>query len=284
MTDMTVTDQDFDALIEAVRSAARTEITPRFRRLDASQIGEKSGPDDLVTIADQAAEVAITRSAKQILPNAVVVGEEAVAEDPALLDRVGDSDLCVIVDPIDGTSNFVAGIASFGVILSVVVKGVTEYGLLYDPIMDDWVAAKRGGGAWRARGGETGAAPLRPRKVGALQKAIGFVPLSLAAPKDRAAMVDAFEDVGQIRSLRCSCHEYATVATGAADFLVSTMLKPWDHAAGVLILQEAGGAVRVNGALAYAPTMREGAIVGTVDPALIEPLSAISLRLPPPTR
>ena len=143
---MPLTDDVMTGLIEAVRDAARTEILPRFRNLSADQIDTKSGPDDLVTVADRAAEARLTAAAQKLLPGALVVGEEGVAEDPAILDRFAEAELAVVIDPVDGTWNFANGLANFGVILAVVEGGRTIFGLLYDPVMDDWITATPGAG------------------------------------------------------------------------------------------------------------------------------------------
>ncbi|MGI9388620.1 MAG: inositol monophosphatase family protein, partial [Boseongicola sp.] len=94
------------ALIDAVREVASQEILPRFRSLDPKDIATKSRKDDLVTIADREAERRLTEAARSILPEAVVVGEEAVADDPDLQNGIADADSCLIIDPIDGTWNF----------------------------------------------------------------------------------------------------------------------------------------------------------------------------------
>lgn len=203
------------ALIEIVRSAAAREILPRFRNLASDDIDTKAGPDDLVTIADRAAEAVITAEVRKLLPEALVIGEEAVSETPDLLSLMEAAKTCVVIDPVDGTSNFAAGIAAFGVILSVVERGQPVFGLLYDPVLDDWIVAHKGQGAWFVAPGH---APrrlaTRPRPpAGRLQ---GFVPVDLFEPMDRAPVMARFAPLGPTRALRCSCHEYRTIAFGHA--------------------------------------------------------------------
>src|ERR1700709_1947023 len=113
-------DLDGMALANVLRDAAKAEILPRFRRLDPATVRQKSEAIDLVTEADEQAEHFIRREVAKILPQAAFVGEEAVAADPALLDQVGTADLVVIVDPVDGTANFTAGLPLFAVMASVV--------------------------------------------------------------------------------------------------------------------------------------------------------------------
>lgn len=228
------------ALIELVRATARDLIVPRFRALDPGQIAAKTGPDDLVTIADREAEARMTAALPDLLPDALVVGEEAVEDDPALLDRLWQAETAVILDPVDGTANFAAGIATVGVILAVVQRGQVVFGLLYDPLLDDWVMARRGGGAWFARPGR---APVRlhARAARPVDQMHGYLSLNLFAPGQRAQVAAQIPRFGRISSLRCACHEYRQMALGWADFMVTPVVKPWDHAAGSLVITEIGG-------------------------------------------
>ncbi|MDA8586389.1 inositol monophosphatase [Rhodobacteraceae bacterium] len=244
--------QDIEvALIDTVRRVARAEIMPRFRALGPNDIQSKSAPDDLVTEADVRAEAAITAEVHKLLPKALVVGEEAVSADPSVLDGLRDADCAVIIDPVDGTWNFAKGLATFGVILAVTRRGETVFGLLYDPVLDDWVMARRGGGAWYCR---PDVPPVRLNIGGDTpqDQAVGFVPLFLFPYETRVQLSGAIPGFRRIWSVRCSCHEYRLLAQGHADFCLSGTLNPWDHAAGALAVEEAGGAV---GLLDGAPYM-----------------------------
>lgn len=267
-----VTDAEMLALIGAVRAVARQTILPRFRNLDAAEIAAKATADDLVTIADREAEIALADAASRIMPGAVIVGEEAVSADPSHLDKIAAAVRCVIIDPIDGTANFVAGLGTFGVILAVVEAGQTTFGLLYDPLADDWVAARAGQGAWYGRDVAPDRA-LRCREVAA-GDAVGFISPRLYPMPDRGRMYDAYQGFGLVRALGCSCHDYRTIAFGKADFVSSPMMNPWDHAAGVLVLQEAGGEALVAGRDAYAPHLTTGPIAASGTPALLPAIAA----------
>lgn len=257
---MTLTNLQRDDLIELVRDIGQREIMLHFRNLAPSSIGTKADAKDLVTDADRAAELAIAAGVAKILPHAVFVGEESVAEQPRILDAIGTSDTCVIVDPIDGTGNFVAGLAVFGTILALVENGETVFGLLYDPVLDDWICAARGEGAIFANDTlePTQMVVRGSRPLGAAR---GFIALDNYPAADRAEIMRSFEPVYQIQDIRCSCHEYRLLASGQADFLRSYSLNPWDHAAGLLVLQEAGGWARVGGVKTYAPTLRNGNVI-----------------------
>ncbi len=245
------------ALINMVRTAARAEIMPRFRNLSEGAIKTKASAIDLVTEADLAAEVHMTRAVAEILPDALVIGEEAVAAKPTLLDALPGAELAVILDPIDGTWNFANGLATFGVILAVTLRGQTVFGLLYDPVMDDWVEASRGGGAWFVAQGRP-PERLRVAPEGRFEDATGFLPHYLFPREEQPRLAQGMVAARRVNALCCSCHEYRVMAQGNADFVQTEGLNCWDHAAGVLAVTEAGGHAQLADGRAYAPTLTEG--------------------------
>jgi fructose-1,6-bisphosphatase/inositol monophosphatase family enzyme len=272
--------RDIDDLIDVVRNAAASEIMPRFRNLSVSDVETKSGPADLVTVADRAAEEMIRRGVEKILPGAAVIGEEAVAEDARLLDAICTSETCVIVDPIDGTGNYVAGLAVFGTILAVVHNGQTMFGVLYDPVQDDWMFAQRGDGAWFRRPDGTVARLGSCDKSSALDQARGYVTLDDYDSSTREIVRRGFDPVMNIRDIRCSCHEYRGLVSGRVDFLRSYALKPWDHAAGVLLVEEVGGWAAVDGEDPYSPSLRHGRLVAATSESLGRRIAKLAAPLP----
>lgn len=256
---MSFAQQDAQEVIDIVRAAARAEIVPRYRRLGAGAIQTKSSIDDLVTEADLAAEEAMTKAITSAFPGCRIVGEEAVAADPSVLDQVAGPGVTFIIDPIDGTSNYANGVSVFGVILSVIENGRSVFGLLYDPLLDDWVMAFRGGGAWFGRPAEDPVRLVLDQAPG--QRVTGFVPLFLFPREVRADVAAAALEFDRFSTLRCSCHEYRQLVTGGADFLMNGMLNVWDHAAGVLAMEEAGGVVRLLDGRPYDPVMRTGRLL-----------------------
>ena len=108
----------------------------------------KSGPLDLVTEADEAAEAVIAAGLRQLFPGALVIGEEATAADPSLLGGLADAALAFVVDPIDGTANYAAGLPLFGVMVGVIARGEVVGSVIHDPVLDDLPLALRGEGAW----------------------------------------------------------------------------------------------------------------------------------------
>lgn len=118
---------DNEAVAAAIFEAAQTEILPRFRSLQAHEIKEKS-PGDLVTVADLEAEQTLNRALSELLAGSVLVGEEAVAENPKFLQALRTEPVCWLVDPIDGTINFAHGVPLFDTMVALVIAGETVCG------------------------------------------------------------------------------------------------------------------------------------------------------------
>src|SRR5262245_2136493 len=110
---------DIDRVREAITEVAAQEIMPRFCNLAAADIRKKPG-DETVTVADEAAEHALTHRLHDLLPGSLVVGEEAAAADQGVLARLGGDEFVWVIDPIDGTRNFANGKPDFGVMVALV--------------------------------------------------------------------------------------------------------------------------------------------------------------------
>src|SRR3954466_2597087 len=107
-----------DAVAAVMGEVARTIILPRYKQLAEGEVRAKTHPADFVTIADEESERALTESLTALVPGSIVVGEEAVAADPTVLERLLHHDPLWIVDPIDGTANFVNGNPAFAVMVA----------------------------------------------------------------------------------------------------------------------------------------------------------------------
>lgn len=251
-------------LVNILRRAARAEIMPRFRNLSASDIATKSHADDLVTEADKAAEAMITRALRIAFPSALIVGEEAVAEDATLLDQIEDAPLAFIIDSVDGTWNFAHGLAMFGVILAVTQFGRPAFGLIYDPVADDWAVA----GDETAPRMETASGRGRALTVAEgkpLEDLAGYVPLHLYSQDKQPQIAEAMTRFKRCTVLGCSAHEYRMLAQGHVDFLISSTLNPWDHAAGALICEKAGAHVEMLEGGSYTAGLRKGTLMVAPD-------------------
>ena len=261
ITPAPITPAQRDLLLRTVREAARTRIMPRFRALDPADISTKSGPADLVTLADTEAEAEITAAVRKAWPEAVVLGEESVAVDASGRARMASAGLCVVIDPVDGTWNFAKGLAVFGVLLAVVRQGIPVWGLLYDPVMDDWIEAAPGAPALFVTWGGT-ARPLAASGESRPAHLTGYMALGLFPHAARTRIVEEFPDFLRITSLRCAAHEYRMVAQGHAEFCLSGPVPhPWDHAAGVLAVQSAGGVSRFLDGAPYDAVRTDGVLL-----------------------
>lgn len=255
---------DINALALVLAQAAEAEIRPRFRALGTGDIRTKADANDLVTEADEAAERFIKREVAAQFPEALFVGEESVAADPALLPKLAGADLAIVVDPIDGTFNFASGVPLFGVMAAIVSGGETVGGIIYDPMGDDFVIAEKGGGAWQT-GGHEPAKRLRARGGATLEEMTGMASTSFIERDRRARVLANLAKVAFVANYRCAAHEYRSLAGGNVHYLMYNKLMPWDHLAGTLIAQEAGAhAARLDGS-PYEPRHVEGGLLVAPD-------------------
>ncbi|MDP6690465.1 MAG: inositol monophosphatase [Alphaproteobacteria bacterium] len=226
---------DAAAVADIIREVSRAEALSRFQSLAAHEITEK-GPGDLVTIADLETERALERALGALLPGSVMVGEEAVAGNPGLLDalKTGD-DLCWIIDPIDGTINYAHGVPLFATMVALVAGGEVVGGWIYDPVHDSMAMAEKGGGAYLdGRRIELGPGPGLARLSGCLH--LTGYDRELAATAARN-----FDNVGPLLVLHCAGLEYQQMLNGRLHYAVYLRTNPWDHAPGLMLLGEAGG-------------------------------------------
>ncbi|MGD9880116.1 MAG: inositol monophosphatase [Reyranella sp.] len=231
---------DAERVAELMRSIAAAELLPRFRTLSKDDIRLKR-PGDVVTVADLASEQRLASGLAKILPGVPVVGEEAVEEDPGLVDLIGRAgEACWIVDPLDGTANFAAGRDRFAMIVCLVRDAQAIGGWILDVPRGRMAIAVRGQGVTL-----DGAPIARP----AMDRApIGYVGYKIRKTFDRSLPAAQRGRLGRMSTLACAGNEYLDILAGTADFSLYRMTKPWDHAAGTLMLAEAGGgALRFDG-------------------------------------
>jgi myo-inositol-1(or 4)-monophosphatase len=257
---MSFTDRDIDFLRGILRDAGEAEILPRFRMLGSGDIAEKKSSIDLVTDADLLSEKQITARLKERFPDALVLGEEAYETNPGLLSALPGAVLAFVIDPVDGTFNFTAGLPVFGTILAVVAKGETIAGLIHDPVLGDTLVATKGAGARLIShaGTETPARVIAPR---ALPQMVGTISINDIDRDDRIRIAGNLGKTKMAFAYNCSAYEYWLAATGKVDFIGHFKLMPWDHLAGVLIHQEAGGHTARHDGSPYLPGQTEGGIL-----------------------
>lgn len=262
---MEFTRRHLTELAQLLRVAARTEIMPRFRQSGVG-VRTKSSPQDLVTDADEAAETLITRGLHRLFPGCLVVGEEAASADPGLLGQLAGAELAFTVDPVDGTSNFAAGLPLFGVMASAVIRSETVAAIILDPVVDSFSAALLGQGAWEeATDGTT--RPLHVSQTALLDRMTGSISWRFMPQPLKQNALAALPVFAQVWDHRCAAHEYRTLCAGHSDFVVFNKLLPWDHLPGVLLHREAGGyAAKFDGS-PYVPGDVAGGLICTPDAA-----------------
>lgn len=249
-------------IVSLLERVSQKIILPHFQNLKASEIEEKS-PGDLVTIADKLSEEMLSESLRKLIPDAAIVGEEACAENPKLLNHLSD-DVAWIIDPIDGTGNFAAGKSPFGIIVALAEANETVAGWMYDPISNRICHTYRGQGSF-INGNRVFANGKHSDKPKAAL-ATGFM-----TPEQRQETIAQAEPVYEIEPIpKCCAEQYPLLVTGDHHVTIFERTFAWDHAAGILFLNEAGGkACRWNGE-PYRPSNDTTGLLGASSPELWE--------------
>jgi len=260
---------DPETVTRFLEETAAEEILPRFRRLADHEVREKEG-GELVTAADVASEARLTRLLRDYLPGSQVVGEEATAERPEVLDLLRDSDPVWLIDPVDGTANFAAGRRTFAVMVALVERGAICAAWIHQPSLAITAVAEVGGGTWIGDHRLRAAAAVPLCEMRGTLHAGSFGSRAL-----RRRVQEVRERIGATPTLRCVGAEYVRLAAGSLyDTLVSevarekmsagafhyglfTKMMPWDHAPGVLLFDEAGGLARTFDRRIYDPARRD---------------------------
>lgn len=245
---------------ELMEQVAADVVLPRYQNLAEDEISEKA-TDDFVTIADKESELRLIEGLARILPDAGMIGEEAAAADPAILDRAGIG-LNWIIDPIDGTGNFAAGRPPFGMMVALVADGVIQAGWILDPLDGRICHAVAGDGAF-----------LDGERITAQESGCTLPVAALAVyfmtPERRADIVErARSRLTLVDIPRCAAEQYPRLVLGQNDIALFERTLPWDHAAGALFLAESGGRIaRPDGSPYIVGDGRKG-LLGAASPRL----------------
>jgi len=232
-----IDDELVAAVEDAVRRAVADEVMPRWRQLAEHEVQEKAGPHDLVTVADQRAEEHLTRSLTALLPGSVVVGEEAVHARPVTYEALHGDAPVWIVDPVDGTRQFVRGHENFSTLVALAHHGETLASWTYGPVLDQMAVARHRGGAL-LNGEALWSGTPEPGKV--LEVATSHPDFTTDAQKH--ALLGLRTEGVAPRPCGSAGLEYLNIARGEVDAVVFSWEAAWDHAAGLLLVAEAGGA------------------------------------------
>lgn len=257
-----------------LQGVVKTVVMPSFRALRPEDIHSKDtpgDPDDLVTIADQAAERYLIAALRDVVPGAAFIGEEAVSEDPSLLAALSAAAPAWLIDPIDGTKNFARGEADFGVMVALVEAGITRA---------SWIAVP----AAQPSGYVVSAEHERGTNIDSVR--VSSVRRIASMPRGtihtRMMPGDTASDV--LRKMRgkyvpspstgAAATEYSGIIRGDKDFVIYYRLLPWDHAAGALAITEAGGAALHVTGESYAPLSPNQVTIFAATPELAETVRA----------
>ena len=209
------------------------DLIMKYRdRVDSIPV-ERKARGDYASDIDRACEELIRGELQRRYPDHAVVGEED--------GKSGDSEHVWLIDPIDGTTNYLRGIPHYSISIALAIKGRIEHGVVYDPVRDELFAASRGEGTTlnNRRVRVSGRSELN----GAILAAAFPFRNRRLLPAYRAMFDDMFEQVEDIRRAGVSSMDLAYVACGRLDGYWELALKPWDIAAGALLVQEAGGVI-----------------------------------------
>lgn len=260
---MSTLDQSVHALM---RQVSRDAILPRFRNLESADIADK-GQNELVTVADRHAEELLTAGVEQLVPGLAIVGEEACDTDPSLLDGLAGQ--CWIIDPIDGTGNFAGGKAPFGILIALADGGIARSGWIYDPLTERFCAAHQGNGA--TVNGEQ----VFARSTGLGTPVAGISTLFMTEGRREDVQAEIAPHYQLVDIPRCAAEQYPRLALGENDVTLFERTLPWDHAAGALWLNEAGGkAARYDGSPYRVDEWERPGLIGAASPALWQELAA----------
>lgn len=245
-------------MLTLLQDVAAEVINPRFRALADEQVSEKN-PGDLVTVADHESEALITAALHAAYPDAVVLGEEAMAADASLIDAFAAAHHGFTVDPVDGTRNFVHGSPDHAVMVSEVIAGEITRGWIWQPQHERAYVAERGAGAW-----------LNGERLSVATDAV--------APYRTARRQWVGRDLGDLGTLEltwaCCGVDYPHLIAGDAAAILYNRSMPWDHLPGALILTEAGGAIGRHDGGPLVPQQLEGGIVAAPDKATYDAVVA----------
>lgn len=252
-----------EAVSALLRDVSQRAILPRYQQLAAHEITAKV-PDDVVTVADHESEALLEEGLRTIV-DLPVVGEEAAFANASVQDRLSGD--CWIVDPLDGTRNFAAGRPPFGILVAMASGGEAHSGWIYDCLSGRLCVAERGRGAFvdgeRIVARPTGETPP-----------VAAVSLIFMDGARREAVRSAISDYRLVDVPYCAAEQYPRLALGVNDVSIFERTLAWDHAAGVLWLNEAGGkAARLDGSPYRVDEWARKGLIGAASPALWEAMA-----------
>ena len=243
---MNISEHEAELIMSAVRDAGKMILSAHDIERD---IKVKPGDDNFATVWDSDVQCALLARLTAILPEAAVLAEEDG------LDKAPDAEILYIVDPIDGTTNFIHGCRHSAVSVGVVSGGEPVFGCVYNPYLDEMFYARRGCGAYLCRGGSTEKLSVSRRPLYDALVCFGTTPYDKTKARQTFDLVcDIFTKCRDVRRGGSAALDICYVAAGRFDLFFKLSLSPWDFSAASLILREAGGIITDidGGAIPYA--------------------------------
>lgn len=231
-----------NAVSDLLKIAGAEAIMPVFRSREANP--KEKTPGEWVTTADNATEEYLTSKLLSLLPGSVVIGEEAASSDPTIIEKLIREENIWLVDPLDGTANFASGVEPFATMIALLKNGETVAAWIFDPVTKRLVVAEKGSGTWI-----NGDRINVDRKDLDLSEMNGAVLRRFLSQDFQRHITEVEGEFAQLSvGSKCAGFDYPDICVGASHFAMYWRTLLWDHAPGVLILEEAGGiAQRLNG-------------------------------------
>lgn len=251
---------EIERVARIMREVAAEEIIPRWRNLSSGDVVEKSGPSDVVTVADRAAEVHLSARLAELIEGSHVVGEEGVHADPSVTRHFASGDFVWVIDPIDGTSAFAKGESQFAVMVALVRGEELLAGWILAPTSGEMHMAERGSGAWLVRDGAA-TRLARPAIPTATKELIGLLGRRNISDQRRAELKSRGEAFAALKGVSCAGMDYPRLLSGSAHFAIYNKSEPWDHLPGLTMASELGFVFAKHDGSAYRPGDNAGGLL-----------------------
>lgn len=233
---MILSDEKLRSLEQLVRDCGNYMKSAMITERDPYCVRTKSGDADFVTIYDESVQGRLIEGISDLFPDS-----RFFAEEKSNSEEDTKTGLCFVIDPIDGTTNFIHNLRASAISVALLVEGIPEFGLIYDPYNDEIYSAKRGSGAY-CNGKSI---HVSARKLSEAVISFGTSPYNKTELAERGFEIakKIFMNCADIRRSGSAALDMVNVACGKLDGFFECLLSPWDYAAGSLIVREAGGSV-----------------------------------------
>ncbi len=227
-----------EAIGELIKHIAQQEILPRFKNLQAEDIIEKS-LGELVSIADTETEKALSCALKERFPSAIIGGEESIAKAPSLLNDIISADRAFLIDPVDGTNNFIKGDDRFALMMTELRQSEVVAAWIYLPVGDKLAMAEKGAGVQI-----NGKNIVMPTHFTPYENMISAAHINRFPEKLRAIARNGLKDFKENNPAFCAGYDYISLLEGEKNFSLYYRTLPWDHLPGAFMVAQAGGYAR----------------------------------------